>query len=456
MKVMKFGGSCLRQAKDFKKVTEIIREEKRPRIIVVSAIHGTTALIDDHLRSGATEEARIPELLEELKDLHSKVIIEAVEDDDEKGKLITSVERRTKKLERVLYGVCYTEELTGRTKDLILSFGERLSAPILAACLRDKGLTALAFDTDRTGLITDSEFGNATAHLPSVQSEFSKTMLPKIMDGVIPVLTGYFGSDPEGRVTTFGKGGSDYSAAVVAYAVDAEVLEIWKDVAGFMSADPKMVAGARTIERLSYLEAAELAYFGAKVLHPRSVEPVMGKRIPIQVKSMERPLDPGTLILGKGYETSQAIKSVAYSTDVAVLKVHGAGVGHKPGVLNDITGTVGEEGVNIRSVITSQTCISLLLDKEDIDRVYRALEKRGLPVVDMLEPVKDIALVGIVGEGIVSTKGLAARAFSAVASSGVNVEMISAGASTVAYYFIVKEKDLGRTVKAVHSEFFPA
>jgi aspartate kinase len=169
---------------------------------------------------------------------------------------------------------------------------------------------------------------------------------------------------------------------------------------------------------------------------------------------MSKPLEQGTLILGKGYETSQAIKSVAFSQDIAVLKIYGAGVGHKPGVLNDITEAVGDEGVNIKSVITSQTCISLLLEKKDIDRVYKALERRALPVVEMLEAVKDIALVGIVGEGLVTTKGLAARAFGAVASSGVNVEMISAGASKVAYYFIVKDKDIDKTVKAVHSEFF--
>jgi len=338
---------------------------------------------------------------------------------------------------------------------MVLSFGERLSAPMMAACLRDRGISALAFDTDRTGLITDSEFGNATAHLPTVETEFARTMMPRIMDGVVPVLTGYFGSDPEGRVTTFGLGGSDYSAAVVAYAVDAEVLEIWKDVDGFMTADPKLVASAKVIDRLSYLEAAELAYFGAKVLHPRSVEPVMGKRIPINVKSMARPKEHGTLILGKGYETSQAIKIVAFSKDIAVLKIHGAGVGHKPGVLNKITEAVGDEGVNIRSVITSQTCISLLLGKKDIDKVYKVLEKRALPVVDLLETINDIALIGIVGEGLMTTKGLAARAFGAVASTGVNVEMISAGASKVAYYFIVKEKDINMTVKAVHGEFFP-
>ena len=357
-------------------------------------------------------------------------------------------------MERVLFGVCYTEELTPRTKDMLLSFGERLSAPIMAACLRDRGVQAMAFDTDKTGLLTDGEFGNASANLAAVSKEFSRNMVPKAVSGLVPVLTGYFGADHEGRVTTFGRGGSDYSASVVAYAVDAEVLEIWKDVEGFMTSDPKIVPGARTIDRLSYEEAAELAYFGAKVLHPRSVEPVMQKGIPINVKSLDNPKDPGTMIAGKGYEAPQTIKSVTFSKDVAVLKVHGAGIGHKPGVLHKITEAVKDKGINIKSVITAQTCISILLERKDLEPAFKEIQKANINVVEELERVTDIALVGIVGEGLVRTPGLAAKAFTAVANAGVNVQMISAGASRVAYYFIIEEKDLVPAVRAVHEIFF--
>jgi aspartate kinase len=454
MIVMKFGGSCLGQPEGFNKVADIVASDKRPRIVVISAVHGITSMIEGHLASAHADEESIQSLLDELKVRHVGLIQKAIKSEEERGKLVQAVDRRVKKMERLLYGVAYTEELTPRTRDLLMSFGERLSAPILAACLRDRDVQALAFDTDRTGLITDGEFGNATANLSAVSLEFARTMVPKVKEGMVPILTGYFGADPEGRVTTFGRGGSDYSAAVVAYAVDAEVLEIWKDVEGFMTSDPKVIPGARTIDRLSYQEAAELAYFGAKVLHPRSVEPVMQKGIPIHIRSIDDPKDPGTLIVGKGYEAPRTIKSVAFTKDIAALKVYGAGVGYKLGVLNKITTALKDKGINIKSVITAQTCISLLVEKRDLEPAYKALEKANLNVVEELERVSDIALVGIVGEGLVKTPGLAAKAFTAVASAGVNVEMISAGASRVAYYFIIKEKDLERTVKAVHGEFF--
>ena len=456
MIVMKFGGSCLGQPEGFNKVADIIAADKRQKIVVISAVYGITSRIEGHLASAHADEENIQSLVDELKLRHVALIQKAIKNDDEKEKLTQALERRVKKMERLLYGVAYTEELTPRTRDLLLSFGERLSAPILAACLRDRQMQALSFDTDKTGLITDGEFGNATANLSAVSLEFARTMVPKVRDGIVPVLTGYFGADPEGRVTTFGRGGSDYSAAVIAYAVDAEVLEIWKDVEGFMTSDPKVVPTAKTIDRLSYQEAAELAYFGAKVLHPRSVEPVMQKGITIHVRSIDDPKDPGTLIMGKGYEAPQTIKSVAFTRDIAALKVYGAGVGYKPGVLNTITTAVKDKGINIKSVITAQTCISLLVEKRDLEPAYKALEKANLNVAEEIDRVTDIALVGIVGEGLVKTPGLAARAFTAVANAGVNVEMISAGASRVAYYFIIKEKDLEKTVRAVHAEFFPA
>jgi aspartate kinase len=454
LKVQKFGGSCLKDAESFNRAADIVASDKEPRIVVVSAIHGVTDIIDSHLKESCTDENCIAETLKEIRDRHLEIIYSAIKDKANRKEVIESMDAKTKKLERVLYGVAYTEELTSRTRDLIMSFGERMSAPILAACLKDRGLESRALDTDAIGVITNGEFGNATAHLSKVEESFKSTIKPLLEKGAVPVLTGYFGADPEGRVTTFGRGGSDYSAGVVAHALEADILEIWKDVDGFMTVDPKFVGEARVIEKISYLEAAELAYFGAKILHPRTVEPLMAKGIPIHVKNVFKPQDSGTLIVGEAYETPETIKSVAYSKDVGVLKIHGAGVGYKPGVLNRITGAVSAHGMNIKSVITSQTCISLLLEMKDLDRVHDILKAENWAVVEKLEKVRDVAIVGIVGEGIITTKGLAGKAFTAVAESGINVEMISAGASAVAYYFLVNQKDLETTVKAVHRAFF--
>ncbi len=185
---------------------------------------------------------------------------------------------------------------------------------------------------------------------------------------------GFFGVSETGDITTFGRGGSDYSAAVVAAAMGAEILEVWKDVPGYMSADPKFVPEAQLIPFLSYDEAAELSYFGAKILHPRTIEPLRRMKLNIAVKNTLNPDAPGSLITSRSPRARSFIKSVAHDTDIAILKVHGSGVGARPGVLASVSSTLTESGINIKSVVTSQTCISLLLAEKDVDKGYHAIK----------------------------------------------------------------------------------
>jgi aspartate kinase len=271
---------------------------------------------------------------------------------------------------------------------------------------------------------------------------------------MIVFVPGFFGVSERGDITTFGRGGSDYSSAVVAAAMNAEVLEVWKDVPGYMSADPKFIPEAQIIPFLSYDEAAELSYFGAKILHPRTIEPLRKTKLNIAVKNTMNPDAPGSLITSRSPQTGSLIKSVAHDTDIAILKVQGSGVGARPGVLARVSGTLTESGINIKSVVTSQTCISLLLAGKDLDKGYHAIKGLSPRPYRRLEKVQDVALVGIVGEGLLRRKGIAGRCFTAVARRGVNVEMIVLGPSEVALYFIVRNKDLKKTVEAIHGTFF--
>jgi aspartate kinase len=239
----------------------------------------------------------------------------------------------------------------------------------------------------------------------------------------------------------------------VAYGIGASSLEIWKDVDGFMSADPKIVKDAHGIDRLSYYEAAELSYFGARILHPRTVEPLVDTGIPIHIRNLYTK-SKGTRISLKGYEREEVIKSVTYNEHISVLRIHGPGVGYKPGIIAEIGRILSNEGINIYSVITAQTCINLLIDKRDSRRSYELIKKLAGGVIERVDLVDDIALIAVVGEGLLNRKGVAARVFSAVAEEGVNVEMISSGASEVAYYFIVKEDHLKKAINAIHKEFF--
>ena len=271
---------------------------------------------------------------------------------------------------------------------------------------------------------------------------------------VAPVITGFFGVTPDGRTATFGRNGTDYSAAVIAWGLRARALEIWKDVEGFMSADPKVVKGAAIIDRLSYSEAAELSYFGAKILHPRTLEPLSGLDIEVRIKNLYDPESPGTEIAPNGRASRDVIKSVTANTKIALLRIRGRGVGIKPGIIGEIGRRLGRDGVNIFSIITAQTCINLLVDRKDARKGYDSLKAIAGGVIESVDLEEDVALIAAVGEGFLARKGLAARIFSAVSRADINVEMISTGASEVAAYFIVDRKDTEKTLLALHKEFF--
>jgi aspartate kinase len=268
------------------------------------------------------------------------------------------------------------------------------------------------------------------------------------------VVTGYFGKTVEGYITLLGRNGTDYSASVIANAIDADSLEIWKDVDGFMSADPKVVAEAVPISQLSYEEAAELSYFGAKVLHPRTVEPARAKGITIRVKNVFKPAYEGTAINPKGVEGYRTIKSISSMPNMAMVKVYGAGLGSKSGVMSEMSTMLSEAGINIYSAATSQTCVSMLIEERDLKRAEKVLAEAKKGVVDRVESMRDVALLCLVGEGLGQKEGIAGKIFTIVASNGTNVGLISAGASTVALTFTVKRKDLEKTTKTIHHEFF--
>ncbi len=454
MKVMKFGGSCLKNVEDFNIVADIIEKEKDEKVVVLSGINGVTDKLVSFIERKYREE-EIEKLMRELKYMHLEIVKEGVLHKELYQEAENRIMEKLKVLERLLYGIHYVGELTEKTRDLVLSYGERLSVIVMESILRSRGLDARALEGDEIGIITDGNFGNATADLSLVERNLQDSIIPLIKRGILPVVTGFFGCDREGRTTTFGRNGSDYSASVIAYGIDADLVEIWKDVDGFMSADPKFVKGAHLIKNLSYNEAAELAYFGARILHPRTVEPLKLKNIPLRIKNLYRRKSPGTLVHGaKKLSATNVVKSVTYKEDIGALKIHGAGVGSMMGVLGEITRYLSESRINIKSVITSQTCITLLLEKEDVERSYRALVSRRIKAVERLEKVRGISLIGMVGDGILEYPGIAARVFNAVAGKGINVEMFAAGASEAAFYFIVKRRYLRDAVEAIHQVFF--
>jgi len=448
---MKYGGTCLGTEDALGRVAKVTKQEKEQKIVVVSAAAGVTSALKDFLVK-PRQEREIDDFLLQTKLRHIDMLPK--KDGGTRKEALELIEAKITKLERLLYGVAYTEELTPRTNDLILSFGERLAAVVVAARLSHDGMESAPMETDALGMITNEQHGNAVAILDKCEKNMGSTLQSAVKNGLLPVVTGFFGVTETGHVTTVGRSGTDYTAAVIAHALNASPVEIWKEVDGFMSADPKIVKDAFLLERLSYEEAAELAYFGAQVLHPRAVQPARLKGIDIVIKNLYKPESPGTVI-GKSRHTRQdVIKSVSYLPNIATLKVYDAGAGYKSGFLADITSCLQKANINIFSATTSQTCVAVLIDESDIPAAKKAIKAIIGSVGESFEVAPGISLVCAVGEGFGTTKGVAARVFNAVAAKGVNVDLISAGASMVAYHFTVDRKDLNNTISAIHHEFW--
>lgn len=448
---MKFGGTCLGTEDAIRRVSRVVKGEKEKKVVTVSAASGVTNSLKEFV-SAPRQEKEIDDILLKLKLRHVELLPKR--NGGARREALEMIEKKITKLDRLLYGVTYTEELTPRTHDLILSAGERLSAVVVAARLSHAGMDAIPMETDALGLVTNNEHFNAVAILGECEKNLGPTLKNTVDKGMIPVVTGFFGITQNGHVSTFGRSGTDYTASVIAHSIRSGPVEIWKEVDGFMSADPRVVKKAFVIDRLSYEEAAELAYFGAQVLHPRAVQPARLRGINVVIKNLYDVKSPGTIIGNSRATRKDVIKSVSSVPKVATLKVYDTGAGYKSGFLSDISTCLAKEGVNVFSATTSQTCVAVIIDEEDIYAANRAVKSIMGGVGESYEIETGKALICAVGEGLGNAKGVAARVFKAVASKDVNVELISAGASTVAYHFTVSQNDMKRTVVEIHREFF--
>jgi aspartate kinase len=455
MIVMKFGGSSLRDVESVLRVIDIVRNvETKDKIVVLSAVNGVTNHLYKSLNEALESDRRISGLIEYLHMVHKELIIGAIQSSRKRRHALDEIEYLLSRLEKLLYGISYTDECTPRTRDLIVSFGERMAVQLLAGGLSSHGAKACALDSDKIDMVATGTWGYGNADLSAIEQLLPKHLNPLLEQGIIPVITGFFGRTTDNHTISFGRGGTDYSAGIVANAMNAEQLQIWKDVDGFLTASPEIAANPQPLNYLAYDEAAELAYFGAQILHPRTVEPLHVKNIPAVVKNTYDPKAAGTIIGPERHIHGEIIKSVTHNRKIAVLKIIGAGIGYQIGFLREVMIALSDCDINVKSVVTSQTAVCLLLDRDDLEESERRLRELNLPSIESIVPIPDVALIAVVGEGLAEAKGLAARVLTAVAGANANVEMISSGASRVAYYFLVHEEKLEKSVQAIHAEFF--
>ncbi len=458
---MKFGGTSVSSDEGIKKCVEIVKRsvlDGNEVVVVVSAMAGVTNKMFDAIsRVTVSNQSLVKNFIEELTEKHREFARKIIHDKKLYENIYNEIERLIEEWGRVLTSVSYLKEVTPRSQDYIVSFGEKLSSSIVCAALKEAGLKAEWYTGGEAGIVTDDRFGNAMPLMEITTYKVKKNLEPIIKERTIPVVTGYIAYTQDSTTITLGRGGSDYTATILGVALDVDEIWIWTDIDGLMTADPKIEPLAKTIPTVSYVEAMEMAYFGAKGLHPKALEPAANKEICVHIKNTFNP-EKGTLI-----EKNQSVKSVdiakaiAIIRDVALITVSGAGMAGTPGIAAKVFGILGENHVNILMISqgSSEANISFIIPHDRVDAVTNTLELAllGSGNVRGISTEKDVCIIAIVGADMKGTPGVAARVFTAVADEGINIRMIAQGSSELNISFVIKETDGVKTVRSLHTEF---
>ena len=444
---MKFGGTSVADTVAFANVSEIVRvaEKMRP-VVVVSAVAGfTNALLGSVERARGGELRSATRSLEEYFERHTRIANELL-DAEARTSFESPIADARREIRQLLKIIAAYPVTSPPLQDEIVAFGELLSSQLLAAVLRAGGLPAKYVDA-RTCVKTDEVYGAATP-LPETMTQSRENLSPLIEAGEVPVLGGFIGSTEKGVTSTLGRGGSDYSAAIIGAALGAREIQIWTDVSGVLTADPRVVPDAQTIPVLSYQEAAELAYFGAKVLHPKTIQPAIEQNIPVRVCNSHAPEDPGTMIVGESQAAPQTIKAIAHKSGITTVQITSARMLGAYGFLRALFAVFERHQTAVDVVTTSEVSVSLSIDDvSELAAIISDLEELGTVEIE-----KERTIVSVVGDGLRTTPGIAGRVFSAIAD--FNVSMISVGASSVNLTFMVDDDHANEVIARLHQVCF--
>ena len=461
MIVMKFGGTSVQDAAAMEQVAEIVRTRlAREPAVVVSAMAGVTdALIHCAEEAHQGREQGAIKQLDSLTSRHISVIEDLIQDPSHRRLVSDAIEKHVQEIQVLLRGLAILGELTPRSFDTVVSYGERLSSLILTEAMRERDLSAHWLDA-REFIVTDDQFTQANPLMELCAPRAREHVLPLLGNGKIPVTQGFIGSTEDGRTTTLGRGGSDYSAAILGALLNAEEVEIWTDVDGVMTADPRIVSEAHTISELSYAEAAELAYFGAKVLHPKTITPAVEKGIPLRILNTFSPKKSGTLIVQDVRNDGRTVKAITAIKGLSLVTVEGRGMLGVPGVAAGVFTAVAREGVNVLMISqsSSEQSICFIIEVSSADRALKALrETFELELVrrniDRIEAQEGVAIVAVVGAGMRGTPGIGAKVFGALGKGEINVISVAQGSSEHNLSLVVREEDANRAICEIHQEF---
>jgi aspartate kinase len=437
--VMKFGGSSVANRRQIEKVLGIVRARLDRRPMVVSSAHkGITDALVAAAR-GAVQR----------KDGGEAVVARQAEIARELGCDDALLAPFFDELRSLLRGIALVGELSPRSLDYVSSFGERMAVRAIADFFARNGLPAQAFDVWDLGFVTDACFGQARP-LPGYEAAMRAAVAEKLAPGVVPIVTGFVGKTAAGDITTVGRNGSDLTCTLVAAALDAAEAQIWSDTDGVMSADPSVVPAAKNIPRMRFDEAAELAYFGSRVLHPATLEPAMARNIPVRVLNTNRPDHPGTVIEAHPPENPAPATSIAYKERQTVVTLTTTRMFGQAGVMAKVFEALGSSGVVVDMIATSEISVSFTTDRPD--GLQTALDE--LRTLGEVRVGTGRAILTVVGRHLAQRPGLGARILGAVADAGVNVEMISYGEGSINLTMLIADADIARAVPVLHAMLF--
>jgi aspartate kinase len=460
--VMKFGGTSVRNAECIWRVSEIVAAaaRQRPVVVVVSAMSGVTnSLIEAAQRSASGDDGACVEIATNLRRVHLTALRGLICNEDRIAQRLAEAEHIITEAANFCWATALLRELTPRTLDVISGAGERLSTQLVGAALSEVGLANAVIEATEL-IVTDDAHGDAEPLMSETRVRTRERLLPLISSGTIPVVTGFIGATLEATLTTLGRGASDYSATILGAVLDAEEIIIWTDVDGILTADPRLVPEARTLLEISYHEAAELAYFGAKVLHPKALRPVEEMGIPVWIRNTFAPDQCGTKITPGDNTGERRVRAVTARSDVGLITIGGLGLVEQMDAAATVFTTTAATRVHVLLILQSSSRhhICLVVNATDTKRTVEALRrafssKLAQHKVEHITVKFDVALVAVVGERVSEAPEIIGGTLLALGNAGVNVVAVAQGSSDYNVSLVIEEEAMHRAVAAVHKEF---
>ena len=458
--ILKYGGTSISSAKDIQNVAKHIQSlsKQNQLVIVCSALSNTTDdLIEISQLIKNENKKKAEQLAKKIANRHQELAKHTIKKPQIRKKLLQTLNEYFVELVALIDGMVLLGEVTPRSMDYLFSFGERLSIKLISAAINDLGKKSISLTGKEVGIVTDSNFGESKPLMDTTRLRISKTLDSLFSEKIIPVIGGFAGADQYGHVTTFGRGGSDYSATIIGSCIKADEIWLMSDVDGLMTADPKIVKNAKLLKEVSYIEAIEMAMFGAKQIHPRTFEPLLSKKIPMKIRSSFNVKNEGTLVTSSPSPSSKnTVKCVSNISNNGLIDIRGGSMVGTPGTAATIFTTLANASINVMMISQnpSESSITIVVKNTDLDKAVSTLEMELLgKIIKKLEVTTNMAIIALIGSGMRGTVGVASKVFGAMAKNKVNVSMITQGSSELNLAFVVKNSDANTAVQALHNEF---